>query len=131
MDDHLPVPHVVLLDLIPFADAPKLGEGVPGILLVGRPGKLLLVLGGDETERVELWIGHVVEGDEIGPAFFKGRVILLDRLLGLPFDPRTQFAGGMADDLVHVDQEFAGKRPPFRGAVRLGGIPGELLAERA
>ena len=71
--DHLPVAHVVFLDLRAFANAAQLHQRVAGVGLVLGADDRVMVGGREDAELDELRVGDEIEADEIGAPFFERR----------------------------------------------------------
>ncbi len=81
VDDHLPVAHVVLLDLRSLADASQLNQRVACVVLVLGGDDVIVVLGRDDAQLDELRIGKEIQGDEVGAGFLDGGVLLSQELV--------------------------------------------------
>ena len=88
-----------------------------------------MILPGDEAELDDLRIGQEIQGHQIGPRFLERGELLLEGRLRIAFEPLFDLARRVADDLVHVRRQLAGKRTPFRRPRRFLGGPGELGPE--
>ena len=126
MDHHLPVAHVVLLQLVPLADAPELQDGVAGVRLVLRERNVRLILGVEDPDLHQLRVGDEVERDEVGARLLQRGVLLAEERLRVAAEALGELAGGMPDDLVHVRGHVAGQAAPALGPRFLGLVPGEL-----
>ena len=129
-DDHLPVAHVVLLDLRAVPDPPELHERVPRVRLVLGEDDLLLVLGRQHPDLGDLRLGHEVERDEVRPRLLERRVLLLQRELRLTFEVFGDASRSVTEHFVDAGRDLARDRAPFLGSRDLIFRPAELAPER-
>ncbi len=72
---------MVFLDLRALTDATQLDQRVARVGLVFGADNGVVIGGGNDAKLDQLRIGDEVEADEIGPAFFERRELLLDQRL--------------------------------------------------
>ena len=126
--DGLAIAHVIFLEMRTPPHAPQLHERVARVALVLGQHDIGLVLGLDQAEVDHHGIGDEVQGDEVGPGFLEGRVLLAQHRLRRA-DAWCHASGAMADHLVKARGQLAGQRLPPLGPRALVRGPAELLAQ--
>ena len=128
--DRLAIAHVILFELRPFPNASQLHQRVARISLVLGAYDLGLILGRQQPELGEMRIGDEIQGDEIRARLLERRVLLLEQFLRLALDVVRHSAGSVAEHLVNLGRQLAGKRAPSLGAIDLVLVPGKFLPKR-
>ncbi len=126
--DHLAVAHVVFFDLGALTHAPQLQQRVLRVGLVFGLHDLGLILGLEDAELGQLRIGQEIEADQVGAAFFERRVLLLEHRGRIAAHLVRHLARRVADHLVHVGVQLAGKRAPLLGARHFARAPRRIPA---
>ena len=122
--DELAVSHVGFLDILARLDAHELGhEAVEHIFVVfGLVGVGVV----EQSELDEFRVAEIVEGEEVGAGFLKGRTVSLE---GVGVDSGEQASRAVAQTFVEVGVEVVGDEEVF--VEKVGGrfVDDEFLVE--